>query len=253
MKLQFLGSGTAFTPLADNFHSNMVLESPSGKRLLIDCGSDARHSAGAVNLTSKDFDAVYISHFHADHAGGLEWMALTTKFDPTAKKPKLIIHPSMVQRLWDNVLSGGLQTIQEYECTIETFFDIYPMKDGIHFEWESIPFTLVQTQHVYHNGELIPSYGIFFKTPKNKVYITTDTQFKPDLYMKYYLEADIIFHDCEISKYSSCVHSDFSKLDTLDPAIKKKMWLYHYLCDELPDPAAHGFAGFVKRRQIFDV
>ena len=28
----------------------------------------------------NDFDAVYISHLHSDHIGGLEWMALANYF-----------------------------------------------------------------------------------------------------------------------------------------------------------------------------
>ncbi|CAA9435206.1 MAG: Ribonuclease Z, partial [uncultured Phycisphaerae bacterium] len=71
MKLTFLGTGSAFT-LA-NYQSNMLLED-SGKRLLIDCGGDARHAMAAAGYKAADVDALYVSHLHADHIGGIEWL-----------------------------------------------------------------------------------------------------------------------------------------------------------------------------------
>ena len=251
MKLQFLGSGTAFTSLHENFNSNMAFFSDTGRCLMIDCGSDARHSTAALNLGYKDFDAIFISHLHADHAGGLEWMGLTRKFDPTATKPKLVIHPSMVTPLWEHVLCGGLQTIKEQACDLETFFDLYPLIDDTHFIWENIPFELVQTIHIFHNHTLVPSYGLFFKANKTNIFLTTDTQFEPDRYMIYYEKADIIFHDCETTAFKSSVHAHYTDLMTLPPHIRAKMWLYHYLDTKLFDPLAHGFLGFVKRGQSF--
>src|SRR5215813_8474415 len=71
MKLTFIGTGSAFT--MDNFQSNMLLED-SGKRLLIDAGGDVRFALAKVGLGAKDIDALYISHLHADHIGGIEWL-----------------------------------------------------------------------------------------------------------------------------------------------------------------------------------
>ncbi len=66
MKLTFLGSSAAFESIADNYQSNLLLESSGQKKLLIDCGSDARRSLHAVGLSCKDITHVYISHLHAD-------------------------------------------------------------------------------------------------------------------------------------------------------------------------------------------
>lgn len=252
MKLIFLGSGSAFVPSTHNYHSNIVVETSERKRLLIDCGSDARHSAREQQLTSKDFDAVYISHLHADHAGGLEWLAFTTKFDAEAAKPKLVIHPSLLNPLWDHVLSGGLNSIEDEKCTIKTYFDLYP----IHFEkesfvWEGICFKMVKTEHYYHNHQLLPSYGLYITHASAKLFITTDTLFNPEKYMQYYNAADLIFHDCDILHHKPCVHADFDSLSTLPLSLKNKMWLYHYSEVQLPDAKASGFKGFVKKGQVF--
>jgi len=252
MKLQFLGTGSAFVPLAENFQSNMILQSDSGKRLLIDCGTDARHSMAAVGLDSSDIDSVYISHFHADHVGGLEWLAFTTKFSDIHTKPSLMIHPTMIERLWNNVLSGGLQSLEgDNKATIESYFDILPSIHETEFTWESININLVKTVHVYNGRELLPSYGLYLVTDSKRVFITTDTQFNPDMYMQYYNQADIIFHDCETTPHKGCVHAHFTELATLDPVIKAKMWLYHYSNTTHFDALANGFRGYARKGQEF--
>ncbi|MCP0914864.1 MULTISPECIES: MBL fold metallo-hydrolase [Legionella] len=252
MKLKFLGSGSAFVPITENFQSNMILESDSGKRLLIDCGTDIRHSLHSYDLTHQDIDAVYISHFHADHVGGLEWLAFTCKFSVPAKKPKLFIHPSMVETLWNHVLSGGLRSIADENVSIHTYFDLQNLQNETTFTWEKINFKLVKTKHVYDNGNLVPSFGLFFTNGKKNVFITTDTQFDPEAYMEYFNKADVIFHDCDLSNPGSEVHANYAKLLTLPPAIKAKMWLYHYPALPLPAAQAQGFKGFVRKGEVFE-
>ena len=117
---------------------------------------------------------------------------------------------------------------------------------------ESICFTLIQTTHAYNGQELMPSYGLYFSTEKTQVFITTDTQFRPEYYMEYYINADVIFHDCETSLFKSGVHAHYDELLTLPSEIKQKMWLYHYNPGPLPNAEAAGFCGFITCGQSFD-
>ena len=116
MKLTFLGSGDAFVLTENNFQSNVLIEAPNGSRLLIDCGSDIRNSLHALGYTYSNISAVYISHLHADHVGGLEWLGFSTFFDSRAKTPELFLHESLVDKLWDNCLSGGMAGLDEKEA-----------------------------------------------------------------------------------------------------------------------------------------
>lgn len=255
MKLQFLGTGAAFTEIKENFQSNMIIHGDDGKYLLVDCGTDARHSTQALGFTHRDVDGVYISHLHADHAGGLEWLAFTCRFDKLANKPKLYVHPSLRQRLWDHVISGGLQSIEGARpAQLSDFYEVMPIRNE-RFTWGGIDFHLIKTQHVCNGPEIAPSYGLFFATARKKIFITTDTQFKPELYNSYFTQADIIFHDCDTSVRLSPVHAHFSELATLPSAIKAKMWLYHYPADTVKNFNAqeHGFLGFVQKGQVFEI
>jgi ribonuclease BN (tRNA processing enzyme) len=252
MRLQFIGSGSAFTVGADNYQSNMILETDEKKKLLIDCGSDAKNALFDLGISFKDLEGVYVSHLHADHVGGLEWLSFATYFEPECKKPHLYVPEALVYDLWENVLSGGLKSIENKEVYLSTFFKIEKIKNNKGFFWRDIHFKILQTMHVMSEQTIIPSYGLFFEIDGIKIFLTTDTQFCPHQIKDFYNAADIIFHDCETANWFSGVHAHYKELITLSPEIKKKMWLYHYNPGPLPDSKSDGFRGFVKRGQTFD-
>jgi len=253
MKLIFLGTGSAFTVGTDNFHSNMLLISDTQEKLMIDCGSDARLSLFQQKMSHLDISNVYISHLHADHAGGLEWLALTTKFDPRCtKKPNLFICEALVNDLWNKTLSGGLSTIQCEFAKLSTFFDLHPINVNGSFTWENTEFRIVQTVHVMNGFSLMYSFGLFTVIDGLRVFITTDTQFAPKQMTDFLRISDIIFHDCETAAFPSGVHAHYTELLTLPDDLRKKMWLYHYNPGPLPDAVKDGFCGFIVPGQTFD-
>jgi len=253
MKLFFLGSGAAFdTNYHHNYHSNMLLCADSGKNFLIDCGSDARFSLNELGLSYKDIDAVYISHVHADHVGGLEWLSLSTFFDPACKKPSLFISTELAHPLWEHTLLGGLTTLKEQVAALETYFDVHSIAEGTQFKWQNVEAKLVQTIHIIANGTVLPTHGLFLTIGQLSVFITTDTIFAPELHAEYYEKADIIFHDCETAAKASTVHTRYEELVTLPVHIRNKIWLYHYNDGVLPNAHHDGFRGFVQKGQCFD-
>lgn len=253
MKLTFLGAGSAFTIGDNNYHSNMILENDRGDRLLIDCGSDVRFSLTEAGYTYRDIHHIYVSHLHGDHVGGLEWLAFSTKFDPSCDRPQLYLCDRLADLLWNKVLSGGLSSIQGQVAQLSTYFHVHPIKENASFFWCGLEIHILQTLHIMSGFAFMPSYGLLFKTKKNTVLITTDTQFFPNQMRDFYNTADIIFHDCETAATKSKVHAHYDELLTLPEDIRKKMWLYHYNPGPLPDAVGDGFRGFVKKGQMFNL
>lgn len=253
MKLIFLGSGSAANIGNHNFHSNMLLVNDRQKTLLIDCGSDLRHALYERGLSYKDISDIYISHLHADHTGGLEILAFSTKFDPDYQtKPKLYLSDALVEPLWNTVLSGGLSSLEGDIATLSTYFEVHAIKNNV-FLWQSLEIHLIKTLHVMSGNVFMPSFGLTFKTIEGlSVLITTDTRFNPEGFHDSYVGSDIIFHDCETDPRRSGVHAHYQDLITLDPKIKEKIWLYHYNSPDLPNAKRDGFRGFVRKGHVFD-
>lgn len=250
MKLTFLGSGSAFTT-DGNWHSNVLVEI-GGKRLLIDCGSDARHSAKELGLTALDIDAVFVSHLHADHVGGLEWLGFSTYFAAKKPAPDLFVSTELADPLWDNCLRGGMSSLQGQLADMGSFFRLHRVPRGGNFLWQGVRFQLVQAIHVFNGHALAHAYGLLFPAGSKTVYFSGDQQFSPGQNMPFYRKADVIFHDTEITPSPSGVHPHYEQLRTLPDDVRSRMWLYHVNPGPRPDARADGFAGFVDKGQVFD-
>lgn len=247
--MTFIGSGSMAT--IDNYHSNILLETHSGKRLLLDCGGDAKRSLHEIGLSYSNITDVYISHLHGDHIGNLGWLAQCSKFDPMCDLPKLTTSKYLISGLWD-ALSGDLLTLQGEENSLNTYFNVRALEQNGIFGWGGIAFHIVQTVHIMNWRSLVHSYGLVFDVGGKNVFWTSDTQFCPEQIKDFYKSADIIFHDCETSPFRSGVHAHYDDLKILPEEVRAKMWLYHHQDGELPDAVEDGFLGFVKKGQVFE-
>lgn len=259
MQIRFLGVGSQFTT-QEYYHSNILITAPSGRRLLVDCGGDARFSLGERGIHPGDpegrIGSIYISHLHADHIGGLEWMGFVTYFAPDMERPRLFCEERHLANLWHHSLKSGLHAIEEKCMDISDYFDCHPLKADGFFVWEDIRFDLIEMEHVTaREGCRHPSYGLLIGSHDpdgTKVFISTDAKFQPDLIASMAQRAVVLFHDCETAEIRSTVHAHYDDLVTLPAEIKARMWLYHYQFDPEQDPVADGFAGFVVKGQSFN-
>jgi len=254
MKVQFLGVGDQFSA-HDQYHSNMVITADSGAKILIDCGSDIKYSLMERKIDPTDIDAVYISHLHADHIGGLEWLLLSTYFGGQNKRLKLFCEEKLQSKLWNNSLQGGLECLGSRCMEISDYFDCHPLAEDGRFDWQGLHFELVKMPHVMGSGCNMYSYGLLAGTAdkKQSLFISTDTQFQPGLIEAIAEKASLIFHDCETSAVKSAVHAHYEQLLTLPASVKNKMWLYHYQRDSRFHPHQDGFLGFAVKGQEFNL
>src|SRR5580704_8029084 len=91
MNLQFVGCGDAFGS-GGRFNTCFHLV---GRQInaLIDCGATSLVAMNKLAINRNGIDTIFISHFHADHIGGLPFFILEANYVLKRERPLTIVGP----------------------------------------------------------------------------------------------------------------------------------------------------------------
>lgn len=174
MKLIVLGSGTS-VPHPKRSSSAYWLETNGGS-LLLDCSASAIHRIAQENLDWANLDAVWISHFHLDHCGGLPALLFATKHAEETeqrKKPLRIFGGKGLQRLIDYFDRAGEYKLREQPFPVEIIEIVHLEKFDILDGLEALPLSTP------HKEE---SYALHLRDSGDRTLVyTADTGFTEDL------------------------------------------------------------------------
>jgi len=285
MKITVLGCGNAFS--RKNFNQCFLLEEENSV-MMIDCGQKAIDALFHAGRKPSEITDVYISHAHNDHIGALEELAFlrydwknrprryTEAIDNPRYAPRLIANSQLMKDLWNKSLRGGLESMEGFVATLDTFYKTVPIEDNETFTWAGWKCKLIQQVHIMTGSTIACTFGLMMtKNGHESVYFTTDSQHVSPRQMEvFYKEADIIFQDCECTPWMSGVHANYAQLAgypdansvKLPAEIKAKMWLSHYQdfvldnkdalgndCDWKAKAAEDGFRGFVHVGMVIEI
>ena len=134
MKLVVLGSGTS-VPHPDRASSAHWVETSAGT-VLLDISADAAHRMAQEQLDWPNLDAIWVSHFHLDHLGGLPTFLFGSKWAPQTQsrtKPLRIFGPAGLERIMRAINESNQYPLfdqpfpmQIVEVPPATRFDILP-------------------------------------------------------------------------------------------------------------------------------
>jgi ribonuclease BN (tRNA processing enzyme) len=102
MRVSFLGSGDAFC--ADGRGQSALLIEDGLGMLLVDCGATVPLALARLGVSPARLDAVLITHWHGDHAGGLLFLFLGPWFPRgSSRRPLTLAGPSDVASRLDGL------------------------------------------------------------------------------------------------------------------------------------------------------
>jgi ribonuclease BN (tRNA processing enzyme) len=91
MKLRFIGCGDAFGS-GGRFNSCFLLD--RGERsVLIDCGASSMIAMRQQGIDPNDIAAIFVTHLHGDHFGGLPFFILDAQFYSRRRTPLTLVGP----------------------------------------------------------------------------------------------------------------------------------------------------------------
>ena len=282
--MTFLGVGSAFAKR--NYQSNALVEawsdSPATQatpdaNLLIDFGTTGplalwqlkdkkgfEYLGRGGEINYRSIQRIFITHTHSDHVGGLEEMVqILTYHDSTAEamhRPELLATQSILDRLWEHTLRGGLDVRHGRAALLTDYFEVNAVDLGTRLPAFNLlgryDFFCFATDHLrLASKHDWPSCGLLIQDrhTHQSCYYSGDGCI--DLNAVALIEnASIIFHEAVLQAATHSVHTSLLQLRSLPEQVRKRMYLYHY-DDAWDDPAfeyvSREFAGFARPGQRY--
>ena len=154
LKFTFLGTCSGTEPISDTHHTAFVIEI-NGAVYWFDAGENCSHSAYTSGIDVACVRAVFISHMHIDHTGGLANLIFTINKDAITRK---VLHGS------NNSYDIFVPELQRFQAVKEiatayrgesSFFpDIieHEVRDGALYEDENIKVSAIHNSHLGEDG-----------------------------------------------------------------------------------------------------
>lgn len=199
MKLTILGSGTS-VPHPRRASAAHWLQTSAGS-ILLDVSADAAHRMAQEHLDWTNLDAIWVSHFHLDHLGGLPTFLFGTKWAPQTQsrtKPLRIFGPAGLKRIMKTIAESNNYPLFDQPFPLE----IAEIVEGqTSREFEMLPGVIASTFSTPHTDESLAlklKEGLNDDDSKSFVY-TSDTGFSENL-VPFARGVDLLLMECSFRR-----------------------------------------------------
>lgn len=214
LALRFLGVGSA--QAVELGSANAVIERDGAPLLMIDCGPEGL--TAYLERYGRAPDALFITHAHLDHVGGLERVFYRAWFDPARRGAVKLFVPVTLIGVLHERLANYPNVVAEGGVNFWEAFRLVPVRRG--FWHDGFWFDVFPVRH--HAPE--SAYGLALR---GAFVWTGDTRPIPELLSRYGTRRELIAHDCGLVGNPS--HTGLDDLvREYDAATRARMTLYHY-------------------------
>jgi ribonuclease BN (tRNA processing enzyme) len=226
MDVTFVGCGDAFGSggrLNTCFHVRAART-----RFLIDCGASSLIGMNRCGIDRDAIDTILVTHFHADHFGGIPFFMLDAQFNTKRTRPLTIAGPPGLRdwypRAMETAFAGSSKTQQKFELNLVELESA---------ERRSVGDIVVRPARVRHAPFEGPFFAYRIEVDGKTIAFSGDTEWVETL-IEIGREADLLISECYSFEKKVPFHLDYPTLVENLPRIKpKRLILTHLNADAL--------------------
>ena len=224
VKLHILGCGDAFGSGGRN-QSGYLVEA-SDRLFLLDCGPTTLPAMRRAGFAPQRLDAIFLSHLHGDHFGGIPFFFISYLYDKPRDKPLHIAGPpGTEEKVWElfRLMYGGSSGLKELAPT--QFHALHPEKlefiEGI----EVFPF------RVPHQVREI-SLALKVTYQRRQILFSGDSAWT-DLFLTHARGVDLFLCECSFYDQEITNHINYLRLHQNLPRLHCKKLVLTHLGEEM--------------------
>lgn len=225
MQIQFIGCGDAFGT-GGRFNTCFHL---AGARTnaLIDCGASSLIALKRWNVDRNAVDAILVTHFHADHFGGIPFFILEAQFVTRRARPLTIAGPPGLARWYERwmetAFAGSSKTQQRFDLSLVELEIGRPQTIG----------TMAVTPYpVRHSEAAGPCLGLRIEAEDKVIGFSGDTEWVDEL-VSVGRDADLFICEAYVRDREIRTHMSLAKLEQHLPQIMPKRLILTHMSDDM--------------------
>ncbi|MCB2078694.1 MAG: MBL fold metallo-hydrolase [Novosphingobium sp.] len=229
LTLQFIGCGDAFGS-GGRFNTCFHLVGERNN-LLIDCGASSLVAMKQLGTDRNAISTIMVTHFHADHFGGVPFFMLDAQFFSKRREPLTIVGPpglpEWYERVMETAFPGSANAPRKFELNL---IEIAP---GQTLDAGDLRLSACQALHGPPDG---PYLAVRIEAEGRSVVYTGDTEWTPDL-IPLVRGADLFIAETYFRDKVVATHLSLSTIEeNLDELAPKRLILTHMSDDMLGHP-----------------
>lgn len=225
VQLEFIGCGDAFG--SDGRFNTCFHVTGQEANFLIDCGASSLIALKANQVRLNEIALILITHFHADHFGGIPFFMLDAQFFSKRSQPLMIAGPpglpTWYERVMETSFPGSAQTRPRFDLSL------VELSVGQTVRLAGVDITPFPVNHGNFGG---PFFAYRLMVEERIIAYTGDTEWT-DTLIEVGRNADLLIAEAYFYEKKVKLHLDLATLAEHLPAIKPKRLILTHMSEDM--------------------